>query len=348
MSNPHAALLARLPKVELHCHLDGSPRLATLLELAQSEGKLRPGGVDELKSALSPGAERGSLAAYLAVFPRILELMQTEAALERIAYELAADAAAENVRWIEVRYCPVLNQKEGLSLDAVVAAVEAGLARAHAAHGVDSGQLICAQRNHPLDESLTLAKLACAHAPSGAAGRPGAVIGFDLGGAERATTAEAHAAAFRRARDANLWVTCHAGEDAGPESIADAIHSCAVDRIGHGVALVKDPALLRYVADHAIGIEACLTSNLQTGAVPSLAAHPLRALLAAGVRVSLATDNRLVSHTTVTQEYARAIQAFGLSREEIGVLALNGVESAFLPRARRASLRAEVEAALVA
>ena len=342
MPGPHANLLARLPKVELHCHLDGSPRLSTLLELAQAQGKLRASGTTELEKALSPGADRGSLAAYLAVFPRILEFLQTEAALERTAYELAADAAAENVRWIEVRYCPVLNQQGGLSLDAVVNAVQAGLLRAKTTHGIESGQLLCALRDYSTAESLALAELACARA----SGAPGAVIGFDLAGAERARTAAAHAAAFRRAREGNLWVTCHAGEDAGPESVADAIRSCAVDRIGHGVALIRDPALLRYVADHGIGIEACLTSNLQTGAVPSLEAHPLRAFLAAGVRVSLATDNRLVSHTTITQEYERAIKAFGLSKDEVGRLAQNGVDSAFLPRARRASLSAEVEAAL--
>jgi adenosine deaminase len=172
------------------------------------------------------------------------------------------------------------------------------------------------------------------------------VVGFDLAGPERDHLASEHAAAFERARSGNLWVTCHAGEDAGPESIADAIRECAVDRIGHGVALVRDPALLTYVADHGIGIEACLTSNLQTGAVASLEAHPLPQLLAAGVRVSLATDNRLVSHTTVTREYQHAIATFGLDRRAIAGLARNGIESAFLSRARRATLLAELDAAL--
>ena len=195
-----------------------------------------------------------------------------------MAFELAEDAARENVRWIEVRYCPTLHRQDGLSAEAVVAAVRAGLRRAHEVHGVDSGQLICALRHDSPEVSLALARLACAHQGD----LPGDVLGFDLAGPERDHPASAHAQAFASARAGNLWTTCHAGEDAGPDSIADAIRVCAVDRVGHGVALVRDPELFRYVADHRIGIEACLTSNLQTGAIPNLDAPPLPALLAAG------------------------------------------------------------------
>jgi adenosine deaminase len=167
-SGPHPepldAFLARLPKVELHCHLDGSPRLATLVELtASSSGMGAKRAAAVLEAELSPGASRGSLAAYLAVFRHILAPLQTEAALERVAFELAEDAAAERVRWLEVRYCPVLNQQGGLSSQAVVTAVRAGLARAQQTHGIESGQLLCALRHHSTEESLALATLASAN-----------------------------------------------------------------------------------------------------------------------------------------------------------------------------------------
>lgn len=343
MSTPlsHAAL-QRLPKTDLHCHLDGSLRLSTLLELMAADPGLIAGRA-AVERQLSQGLSRGSLEAYLAVFPHTLAVLQSAETLERVAFELGEDAARENVRWLEVRYCPSLNQAHGLALDDVVSAVERGLRRAHERFGVESGQILCALRDQSPVQSLRLAEFGVrSFRPE----EPGAVIGFDLAGAERGHPAIAHAAAFDCARGGNMWVTCHAGEDDGPESIAQAVHRLGVSRIGHAVALAHDPALLRYVADHGIGVEACLSSNVQTGAVADLSAHPLPEFLAARVAVSLATDNRLVSATSVTRELDLAQSALGCGRDAVATILRNGFATAFLSAQRREAYLGELAAAL--
>lgn len=318
------ALLRRIPKAELHCHLDGSVRPATLLELGRELGVAMP---ETTAGALAHHMfvrDARHLEDYLTRFDITLGVMQTEGAIERIAFELGEDAAADGVRYIEVRFAPVLNQRLGLSPDATVDAALRGLERAQAAYGIVGRIIICGLRHLAPQVSLELARLAVAFKGKG-------VVGFDLAGGEAGHPASAHRAAFAHAHEHGMLCTCHAGEGAGPESVADAVHTCGAQRIGHGTRLIEDPRLTDEIARAGVAIEACLTSNVQTRAVSDYAAHPLRAYFERGIRVTLNTDNRLMSATTLTAEYAHAANALHFTMDELCTLALNGFESAFLP-----------------
>jgi len=281
---------------------------------------------------------------YLARFETTLSVMQTAEALERIAYELAEDASREGVRYLEVRYAPVLNVRGGLSLGESVEAPLRGLARAERDHGIVGRVIVCSLRNLSPEVSLELAQLAVAYRRSG-------VVGFDLAGGEAGNPASRHAAAFRHAHENDLPCTCHAGEGDGPGSVREAVHACCAQRIGHGTRLIEDESLTDYVNDRRIALEICLTSNVQTRAAASYEAHPLRRYFDRGLNVVLNTDNRLMSGTTLVDEYAHAARELDFSFEELARVALNGFESAFLPAAERAALveRARIDiAAMVA
>ena len=318
-------LLRALPKTDLHCHLDGSLRLATILELASEQGVALPASDEAgLARAIHMGETCGSLDEYLVAFDVTLSVLQTEDALFRAAYELGVDCAADGVRYVEVRYSPVLNQRRGLALPAVVEAVVAGLARAERETGIRGSTILCGIRSMAPAVSLEIARVAAAYRDRG-------VCGFDLAGGEAAFPAADHAAAFLHARQAELSCTCHAGEAAGPGSVAQAIHLCGAHRIGHGVRLGEDPRLLAYANDHRIALECCPSSNVQTGAVASLEAHPLRRYLRQGLRVTVNTDNRLITDTTATKELLLAHTRCGLDAGEIAACVINGWKSAFLP-----------------
>jgi adenosine deaminase len=259
--------------------------------------------------------------------------MQTADALERIAYELAEDSARENVRYIEVRFCPVLNARGGLDGRAVVEAVLSGLRRAEAEHEITTNVIICALRSMPIRTSIEMAELAVSFRDRG-------VVAFDLAGAEHGHPPIEHQAAFQVAADANMGITVHAGEAFGPASIQQAVHYCNARRIGHGTRLWEDPDLMGYVNDYRIPIEVCLTSNVQTGAAPSLEEHPLRLFYEHGLVVTLNTDNRLMSGTTMTDEFMAAHQSLGFTWSELCHLSMMGFESAFLPYGDRSGLAA--------
>jgi adenosine deaminase len=332
---PHATL-RRIPKAELHCHLDGSVRPSTLLELGREYGVPMPEASADALAHHMYVRDARHLEDFLTRFDVTLSVMQTERAIERIAFELGEDAAADGVRYIETRYAPVLNQKLGLSLDAAVDASLRGLARAQAAHGITGRVIICGLRHLSPDISLELARLAVAYQGKG-------VVGFDLAGGEAGHPASVHRAAFVHAREHGMFCTCHAGEGAGPESIADAVHICGAQRIGHGTRLIEDPHLTDELATKGIAIEACLTSNVQTRASKDYASHPLRAYFERGVRVTLNTDNRLMSATTLVDEYAHAANELHFNMDELCTIARNGFESAFIPDSERNALLATVD-----
>ena len=337
-------LLERLPKAELHCHLDGSLRPQTMLELARDYGVAMPADDEEQLREHMVVRDARNLEDYLARFETTLSVMQTAEALERIAYELAEDASREGVRYLEVRYAPVLNVRGGLSLGESVEAPLRGLARAERDHGIVGRVIVCSLRNLSPEVSLELAQLAVAYRRSG-------VVGFDLAGGEAGNPASRHAAAFRHAHENDLPCTCHAGEGDGPGSVREAVHACCAQRIGHGTRLIEDESLTDYVNDRRIALEICLTSNVQTRAAASYEAHPLRRYFDRGLNVVLNTDNRLMSGTTLVDEYAHAARELDFSFEELARVALNGFESAFLPAAERAALveRARIDiAAMVA
>jgi adenosine deaminase len=326
------AILHALPKTDLHVHLDGSLRPATLFELAKTQGvTLEVKSEAELQSFLDRLTAGVSLPTYLKAFDLTLSVMQRPEALERVAFELAEDAHLENVRYMEVRYCPALHLKADLTLHEVVDAVQRGLTEAARRFGIQTGTIICGIRHLSPELSLELADLAVAYVGKG-------VVGFDLAGAEKDYPAKAHREAFDRVLRNNVNVTVHAGEAFGPGSIRQALHYCGAHRIGHGTRLREDRGTLDYVNDHRIPLEMCLTSNVQTRATPSFAEHPFRQYLSSGVRVTLNTDNRLVSSTTMTDELDRAVQTFDLDPIDVRQVLLNGFKSAFVPYQEKGEL----------
>lgn len=329
-------LLRALPKTDLHCHLDGSLRLSTILELAERDG-VRPGADSEegLGRLLRTGETCASLEEYIDRFSITLSVMQTEHALYRTAYELGEDAARENVRYMEVRYSPILHTQRGLPLPNIVEAVVQGLRDAQRDHGIQSGVILCGIRNMDPLMSFRMAELAIAFKHAG-------VVGFDLAGAEVDYPAKAHVEAFRLILNNNVNCTLHAGEAYGPESIHQAIHYCGAHRIGHGVRLAEDGDLLNFVNDHRIALEVCPSSNVQTRAVSSLETHPVRFYFDYGLRVTINTDNRLITDTTATKELWLAHTRLGFSLDELKSLILMGFKSAFLPLRERRTLLAQV------
>lgn len=328
------------PKAELHCHLDGSLRLETMLTLARQQGKRQVLPADSrsgLEEILVQIDASPTLEAYLAWFRYTLPLMQSAAALRQIAYELAEDNARENVRYLEVRYGPVLHREEGITLEAVNDAVLDGLRAAERDFGIRTGLIICGLRDRFESASLRQAELASAYKHRG-------VVGFDLAGGEHGNPAEMHGAAFYHARKHLVNITVHAGEAFGPASIRQALFKCGAHRIGHGVTLREDPDLLQYVVDHQVPLEVCPTSNVQTHVVPSYEAHPIRQYVDAGVAVTVNTDNRLFSRTSVTEELWRAHTRCGIGAAALREVVLNGFRHAFLHWEEKQAMVKSVEA----
>ena len=324
--------IEKLPKTDLHVHLDGSLRVATIFDLAKIQGvKLPADNEEELKKIVCCGETCESLEEYLEAFGVTLSVMQTAESLERTAYELAEDAAKENIRYIEVRYSPILHMEKGLRLSEISDSVIRGLVRAERDFNIIAKVIICGIRNMDPSTSVRLANLAVAYKNKG-------VIGFDLAGAEYNNPAKLHKEAFYLALNNNLNITVHAGEAYGPKSIHEALHYCSTHRIGHGTRLIEDGDLLNYVNDHRIPMEICLKSNLHTKSVQKISEHPLSFYLDYGLRVTLNTDNRLVSNTTLTDEYMLAIDELGLNYVDIKNIIINGFKSAFLPYRKKVEL----------
>lgn len=318
-----------LPKIDLHVHLDGSLRLSTILELAEQDGIKLPASDEEgLKKAVHAGEPCESLEQYLEAFNITLQVMQGDGKIRRIAYELVEDAAAENVRYMEVRFSPILHTREGLPLETVVESTLEGLKQGEEKYGVKSGIIICGIRNMSPDISYKLSQLAVAYKNEG-------VVGFDLAGGEFNNPPKEHLKAFYLVTNNNINVTIHAGEAAGASSIHQAIHYNKANRIGHGTRLFEDGDLMNYVNDHRIPLEVCLSSNVQTKAVNTIEDHPLPMFFRKGLRVTINTDNRLITDTTVTDELLLANRIFGLSMFEIKQLIMNGFKSMFQPYAVR-------------
>ena len=325
-------VIQRLPKTDIHCHLDGCVRPRTMLELADAQGvKLPTRNLTKLTRILEAGKRTRSLADYLKIFDYTLSVMQEKGALYRVAYELAEDAAAETVRHLEVRYSPILHRKKKLEFEDIVDPVIAGLNDAGRKLGVSTGVIICGIRSLNPKYSLALAELAVAYKGKG-------VLAFDLAGQEKDYPAKAHRAAFQLILKNNINSTVHAGEAFGAPSIGQALHYCGAHRIGHGTRLREDPDLMRYVTDHRIPLEVCLSSNVQTRAVRHAREHPFHFYFRQGLRVTLNTDSRLISATTVTNEIALATRVFRLSPYEVKKIIINGFKSAFVPYSEKARM----------
>jgi adenosine deaminase len=257
--------------------------------------------------------------------------MQEAEALERTAFELAEDAAKENIWYLEVRYSPVLHTKKGLKLSEIVDAVLKGLERAKEKYSIETGVIICGMRNINPETSIVLANLAKEYKNRG-------VVAFDLAGAEENYPAKHHKEAFYQILNNNINCTAHAGEAFGPESIHQAIHYCGAHRIGHGTRLKEDSDLLDYVNDHRIPLEICLTSNVQTKASDSFENHPYKYYFDHGLRITINTDNRLISDTTMTKELYLAAKYANWSMAELKEVIISGFKSAFIPMQEKSIL----------
>jgi adenosine deaminase len=374
------ALFHALPKTDLHCHLDGSLRVATVAELAQDKqvralaeklGYTLPEDCTErtLERVLRPGIDCKSLVEYLLPFDIICGVLQTQDTLARAAYELAIDAAKENCWYLEVRFAPQRHINDDLDGLAVLQAVDRGLAKAEQEMKgrLQTGIIVCAMRH--FDErigyyhrrvresyrystakelashcSLEVARLAAEARKRGLT----RVVAFDLAGPEENFPPGHHRDAFNEIINNLMSITVHAGEGYGPASIKQAVTHLNAHRIGHGTRLLEDSNmdLLEFLRDHRVAIEICLTSNLQTKAVRSLNDHPFRKLLDEEMRVPLCTDNRLVSDVTITDEYELAYEHFKLTPKELRRVVLYGFKAAFVPYQERRRLLLAAKAKL--
>ena len=337
-----SAALQTLPKVLLHEHLDGVLRPQTIIELAKSldYDQLPTQNPEELARWFHQGANQGSLPKYLEGFAHTIAVMQNEEALERVAYEQAEDLSHDGVVYFETRFAPLFHTRKGLTYQQVVSAVLKGLERGRKDFGISSGLIICAMRN--MDVSLEMAELAVDFRQRG-------VVGFDLAGEEGGYPPKKHVDAFHYIQRQNFNITVHAGEGFGKESIWQAIQYCGAHRIGHGTRLVDDIAvtdgrvvklgdLAQYVLDKRIPLEICLLSNVHVGAARSLAEHPFKLFYQEKFRVTLNTDNRLMSNTSMTKEFEAARDTFGLTMDDFEKITINAMKSAFLPYDRRCEL----------
>ncbi len=300
---PTDSFLQRLPKTDLHVHLDGSLRLETIIDLAHDNGvKLPANEPDRLAKAIHMGEVCEDLNDYLTAFDITLSVMQ-------------------------------------VPMTRIVEAVADGLNAARVDHAIRCNIIISGIRHISSEQSLRLAELAVAYKNKG-------VCGFDLAGAEYDYPAKRHREAFYLVRNNNVNSTCHAGEAYGPESIHQAIHYLGAHRIGHGTRLREDGDLLNYVTDHRIPLEICLTSNIQTRAVKDFKSHPLKFYYDFGARVTINTDNRLITDTTLTTELRRAVEHFDFDVYDVRQLAINGFKSAFMPFHERQSMLRRISAEL--
>ncbi|WP_133907882.1 adenosine deaminase [Actinophytocola oryzae] len=327
------------PKVLLHDHLDGGLRPATVIDLADACGyrDLPTSDVGELGRWFTEAADSGSLVRYLETFAHTCGVMQSTEALVRVAAECAEDLAADGVVYAEVRYAPELFCENGLSLDTIVEAVQEGfrigaVKAKEAGRTIRIGTLLCAMRQNA--RSLEIAELAVRHRDSG-------VVGFDIAGPEAGFPPTRNLDAFEYLRQQNAHFTIHAGEAFGLPSIWEAIQHCGAERLGHGVRIVDDikvagdgsvqlGRLASYVRDRRIPLEMCPSSNVQTGAAPSIAEHPIGLLTKLRFRVTVNTDNRLMSNCLPSTEMAALVDAFGYDWADLRWFTINAMKSAFI------------------
>jgi adenosine deaminase len=334
-SAPDAATIRRAPKVLLHDHMDGGLRPATVIELAREAGyrELPTADPEELGRWFTQWADRKSLELYLEGFRHTLAVMQTRDAIERVAAECVEDYADDGIVYAEVRMAPELLTDDGLTLDEATEAMLAGLRRGAEGRPITVGLIITAMRQAA--RSVEIAELAVRHRDAG-------VVGFDIAGPEAGFPPSRHLDAFHLIAHENFHFTIHAGEGFGLPSIWEALQWCGAERLGHGVRIVDDievredghvvlGRLAAYVRDRRVPLEMCPTSNVHTGAAPSVAEHPIDLLRRLRFRVTVNTDNRLMSGITLSHEFAALVDAFGIGLDDMEWLTLNAMKSAFWP-----------------
>jgi adenosine deaminase len=339
-------LIREVPKVLLHEHLDGGLRPQTVIELAAAArySALPTNDPAELGAWFHRGANKGSLPEYLEGFTHTIAVMQTRSAIERVAFEFVEDMHNDGVVYAEARFAPCFHMELGLTPEAVVQAALDGLHRGQEKYGVRCGLIVCAMRDRT--DSLEWAEMAIDFRHRG-------VVGFDLAGEEAGYPPKKHVEAFDAIQRANFTSTLHAGEAFGVASIWQALQLCGAHRLGHATRLTDDMTMVdgkilqlgtlaQYILDRRIPLEMCLSSNVHTGAVTSLSEHPFRAYFDRGFRVTLNTDDRLMSDTNMTKEILIAIDQFGLTLRDVERITMNGMKSAFIHFDERLKLIYEV------
>ncbi|MDC7226455.1 MAG: adenosine deaminase [Spirochaetales bacterium] len=327
-------MIKKLPKVELHHHLDGGVRPATIVELAEMNNiEIPEHNPAKLAEWLHRGADRKSLALYLEGFAVTCSVMQTTDALTRIARETLEDLALQNVKYAEIRFAPILHAETGLNLEEIVKAVLTGMEEGKQDFDIDYGVILCAMRHQPAEVSLEMAELAVSFRDRG-------VVGFDIAGDEHGHPPKRHLDAFQHIRNKNFNITIHAGEAFGVESIWQALQICGTHRIGHATRLLEDMvvhgtrieklgSLADFIRDKRIPLEMCLSSNIQTGAAPTLDEHPFHVYYRNGFRVMLCTDNPLMSDTDLVKEMSLAAEYYNFTIRDFEKITLNAMKSAF-------------------
>jgi adenosine deaminase len=327
--------LRRAPKVLLHDHLDGGLRPASVIELAAETGYTGLPTTDEAELArwFTEGAARRDLVLYLETFEHTVGVMQTKDALIRVAQECAEDLAADGIVYAEVRFAPEQHLLQGLTLDEVVESVLEGFRQGTAGTSLTIGTIVTAMRHAA--HSTEIAELAVRHRDAG-------VVGFDIAGSEAGNPPTRHLDAFRLVAAENFHITIHAGEAFGLPSIWEAVQLCGAERLGHGVRIVDDievdaegratlGRLASFVRDRRVPLEMCPTSNVDTGVCESIAEHPIGLLARLRFRVTVNTDNRLMSGVSLTSEMAALVEAFGYGWTEVEWFTLNAMKSSFWP-----------------
>ncbi len=331
-------LLRQTPKVDLHRHLEGSLRLQTLAEIATEHGLDLPAqSIEELRPYVQATSDEPDFHRFLAKFRLLRQFYRSKEAVERVAYEAVADAAADQIRYLELRFNPVaLSRAQNFSLDEVTEWVCNAIARAQKDHDIWVRLILQIGREEPLSIAEEIVSLAIAYRDRG-------VVGIDLAGDEASFPSHRFAPSFHRAWQAGLGITIHAGEAGGARNVRDAIRLLHARRIGHGIRVVENSDVVRFVREQGVTLEVCPTSNMQTGVVRTFSQHPLPDLMALGVRVTINTDDPSVSDTTLTDEYIVAITALGLELEHVQQTILNAVDAAFLREEERPELRRRFE-----
>ncbi|HEX3540744.1 MAG TPA: adenosine deaminase [Acidimicrobiales bacterium] len=332
---PTLEALKLAPKVVLHDHLDGGLRPATVIELAADAGyrELPTTDPSSLAEWFTRAEARSSLDLYLGRFGHTVAVMQSAAALERVAAECAQDLADDGVVYAEVRFAPELHLEAGLTLDQVVDAVASGIAAGSAGRPITIGLLLTAMRHAA--RSYEIAELVLRHRDRG-------VVGFDIAGSEAGNPPTRHLDAFQVVAKGNGHITIHAGEAFGLPSIWEAVQLCGAERLGHGVRIVDDIVvaadgsvslgrLASFIRDRRVPLELCPTSNVDTGAAPSIAEHPIDLLKRLRFRVTVNTDNRLMSDITMSREFAGLVDTFGYGWDDVEWMTINAMKSAFWP-----------------
>jgi adenosine deaminase len=328
-------LIEQMPKTDLHCHFDGSIRIKTLIDLAQkNKVDLFSYEPEALMEHMKYGRVRHSLEEYLKGFDPLIAVLQNADDIERAFFEVCEDAALENVWHLELRYCPYLHTRNKMTCREVIEACLRASKKAEKELNISVRNILCGLKNDPHGSIFEIAKLCGEYRDCG-------VVAFDLAGPEAGFPIKDHQKALYWARKNHLFITIHAGESCGPESISEAVHEAHAHRVGHGTSLIKDDELLDYVVNHRIGVESCPISNWHTGSVKSLDDHPLKQFLERGVRVSINTDNRLCSDTSISEEILAVIEHLDVSLEQVKQLLINGFKSAFLPYATKTRMLRE-------